>query len=104
MLATVLAHPLAPVACVAYDAPGTPLGLSSPGALHGSLGHQGGKHGGRMPLAWCEDERHELAVAVSPDVAFRADAAVTAAKRFRVWGPFFAPAACWCARTMVPST
>jgi hypothetical protein len=57
-----------------------------------------------MALARGQDKSDELAVALGPQVDFGAETALTAAECFDLWGPFFAPAACWWARMIVLST
>jgi hypothetical protein len=99
VLVGIVLNPVAAVAFVAHHPLGTAFGSPAPCPL----GHQLGQPGGLMPVAWRQGERPELAMAFGPDVAFGTEAAWTAAKGFGVRSPFFAPAACWWARTMVPS-
>ena len=65
-----------------------------------------------MPLSCCDQEGNRLAVALCSQVDLGAEAALAAPQRFirmhlrrsRLDPLFSAPAACWCARTVVPST
>src|SRR5439155_11714971 len=50
-----------------------------------------------------QGEAQQLAAALDPDVQLGAEAPATAPKGL-IAPPFRAPAACWCARTLVPST
>ena len=55
-------------------------------------------------LAGREQQRQQLAPALRAEMDLRREAALAAAERLGRGVPPFAPAACWCARTMVPST
>src|SRR6266699_2927298 len=55
----------------------------------------------RLAAGHIEDQR--IAFTVRPEVDFRGEAAARAAERFPILIPPFAPAACWCARTIVES-
>ncbi len=56
-----------------------------------------------MDLAWRQDEPNGIAESVNADVDFGAQAAARTPDRLIFAPPFLAPAACWCARTMVES-
>src|SRR3989304_6234793 len=74
-----------------------------PGTLDRALLHQCRQGNLLMTLPGRQDEDDRLARALEPDVDLRAVAALTASQR--LWPrPFLAPAACWWARTTVPST
>ena len=44
-----------------------------------------------MPLARCQDQRHQLAAAFGADMDFRTEAALTATERFSLWAPCMGP-------------
>jgi hypothetical protein len=100
----ILADVLAAVGLVADDAPGSQPRPPRTGSFDGTLSHELFESRRFVPLTRGQDECHQLAVAFGSDVDLGAEAALTAAERFRRRVPFFAPAACWCARTMVLST
>ena len=87
VLPTIVPDFSAAVPLVAYHTPRTTLGPAAPRPLHSSLLHQVGKDRSLMPLPRRQDQRHELAMPFSPDVDFRAEAALTAPERFGVWVP-----------------
>jgi hypothetical protein len=94
----------AAVALVADDTPRTQLGPTASCPLDGALFHQLLKHRRFMALAGRQDNRYRLAVAVGAEMDLGAEPALAAPQRFGCWVPFFAPAACWWARTTVAST
>ena len=57
-----------------------------------------------VALAGGQDEGDRLAVARGADMHLGAEAALAPSERLGLWVPFFAPAACWWARTTVAST
>jgi hypothetical protein len=72
--------------------------------LHGALGHELGREDRFMPVARRQQPCQELASAFGTEVDFRAKASWAPPERLGLGIPFFAPAACWWARTMVLST
>jgi hypothetical protein len=56
-----------------------------------------------VDLAWRQDEPNRIAESVNADVDFGTQAAARTPDRLIFASPFLAPAACWCARTMVES-
>jgi hypothetical protein len=63
-------------------------------ALHPAAGHQLGEDDRFMPLAGFQQEGQELALSLGAEVDLRAEAPLTAAERFGLGVPFFAPTAC----------
>lgn len=57
-----------------------------------------------MPMTRREDKRHQLAATFGLDMELRAQSSATSTNSFILGSAFFAPAACWWARTVVPST
>jgi hypothetical protein len=80
------------------------LGATAAGPLDRPACHQGFKSHGLMPLPRRQPQGHEVSPAFGAEVDFGAAPSLAAAERFGVRAPFFAPAACWWARTIVPST
>src|SRR5213592_375956 len=56
-----------------------------------------------MHLAWGRNEADGIAEGIHAHVDLRTQAAARTPDRLILAPPFFAPAACWCARTMVES-
>jgi hypothetical protein len=93
----------AAIALVAHDSPRPQPGATAVAPRYGAVFHQGLKDGGLVLLARRQEQRHKLAVPFRTEMDFGTEAALAPAERFGVCSPFFAPAACWWARTMVPS-
>src|SRR5258708_7398764 len=68
------------------------------------LGQQPVEDGRLVRLARGEHHGQRLAPALALEVDLGAIAPLAAPERFRFRAPFFAPAACWCARITLPST
>jgi hypothetical protein len=94
----------AAIALITDDTPRPQPGPTSSHPLDGTLFHQLLKHRRFMALARRQHDGYRLAVAVGAEVDLGAEAALAAPQGFRRWVPFFAPAACWCARMTVAST
>ena len=92
------------VAFVAHDAIGPPPGPPAPRAPHGPLFQELLEDRRFVLLAGRQGQRQQLAVALRAEVDLRREAAPAAPERFGRRVPPFAPAACWCARIIVPST
>src|SRR5215212_867538 len=92
------------VGFVARGAAGTNAGTSPPGSTDGTLVHQRLEDGRFVLLTGSEQQGQRLPLALGLEVHLRAEAALATTQRLRFWRPPFAPAACWCARTTVPST
>ena len=56
-----------------------------------------------VDLAWGQDEADRIAESIDADIDLGAQAAARTPDRLIFAPPFWAPAACWCARTMVES-
>ena len=100
----VLSDPTAAIGLVAHEALRPVFRPAGAAALHSALGHELGKEDRFMPLARRQQQRQELAGAVGTEVDFGAEATSAPPERLGLGIPFFAPAACWWARTMVLST
>jgi hypothetical protein len=74
--------------------------------LDRSLLHEGRERTLLMALARCQEDGDRLAPSFGAQVELRAEAALAASERLLLLPPLArrAPAACWCARTTVPST
>ena len=71
-------------------------------ALDSTLFHQMSENDGLVPLPSGDKEEERLTAAFGAQVKLRAEPTSAAPKRLQL--PFFAPAACWWARTILPST
>ena len=80
--------------------PGTPRAASANGPLFQQLPDDALL----VPVTRRQDERHQLATAFSPNMNLGAHSSTTSTQSFSFGAAFFAPAACWWARTVVPST
>jgi hypothetical protein len=80
------------------------FGASAPTPLHSPSCPHGCEGDSFVPWARGEDQRHPLARTFCTDMDVHTEAAWTAPERFSLWAPCRDLAACWCARTMVPST
>jgi len=94
----------AAVPLIAHDSLRTQLGSSPSHPFDCPVFHQPFKRCRFMPLARRQHNRHRFPVPIGTEVDFGAEAALAATQRFGFWVPFFAPAACWWARTTVAST
>lgn len=94
----------AAVALVSDDTPRTKPRTSATLSFHGTLFHQGLKHGRLVLLPGRQDNGHQLAVPFDANVDLGREPAATSSQGFGDGVPFFAPAACWWARIVVPST
>src|ERR671932_544899 len=92
------------VAPVAHYAPGAPPRPAPAGAADRALLQQLLEGGGLVPLPGRQHQRQRLAAALRAEMDLGGEAALTAPEGLRFWVPPLAPAACWCARTTVPST
>jgi hypothetical protein len=104
MLAGILPYVPAAVPFIAHDAMGSALRTAWSTPLDGTALHELFEDHCLVPLPRREDESHQLAIPVGPEVDLGAEPAPATAEGFGLWVPFFAPAACWWARMMVPST
>ncbi len=96
--------PSAAVAFVAHHALGAQLRAPAATPLDCPLLHQRLKHGRLVLFPRGEHDGDGLAVALGAQVDFSTEPTLAAPERLRLWVPFFAPAACWWARTTVAST
>ena len=94
MLARILPNPPAAVPFIPTDPARAVCGTARPTPLDGTGLHERFEDHRRVPLCRGEDEGHELATPVGPQVDFGAETAPAAAEGFRRWVPCFAPAAC----------
>src|SRR3712207_4341262 len=92
------------VALVADHPPRPQPRAAASWSRHRALFHELGERGHLAAPPRREHQRQRLAAALRTEVNLRRAAAAAAAKRLRRRVPPFAPAACWCARTVVPST
>lgn len=90
------------VALVADDPLGAEAGAAAARPPDGPALQQRGDLGRLVPLPRRQDDADGLAGALGPEVDLGREAAAAAAEGL-VAAPFFAPAALWCARTVVPS-
>src|SRR5262245_31394805 len=87
------------------DHPVGPQARAAPaGPSHRALLQQLLEDGGFVLLARGQHQGQQLAAALGAEMDLGREAALGAAERFGRGVPPFAPAACWCARTTVPST
>lgn len=90
------------VALVADDTGGPAAGSAAAGPLDAAPLQQRGDLRRLVALARGQDEADRLAAALGAEVELGREAAAGAAEGLGA-APFFAPAALWCARTVVPS-
>src|SRR5919202_5227539 len=91
------------VAPIAHHAPGAQPRPAAPGAAHRALLQQLLAGGGLVALARRQHQRQRRAAALRAEMDLGGAAALAAPEGLRFWVPPLAPAACWCARTTVPS-
>jgi hypothetical protein len=91
MAAQILPNLATTIGFVPHQTTRPPFGAPTPATFHSPAFHQGCERHGFVPLARGEDQCHQLAPAFRPDMDFRTEAALTAAKRFRLWVPCVSP-------------
>src|SRR2546423_12002559 len=101
---TVGAPDTASIALVASYPPRADAGAAPAGTPDPALLQQPLEHRGLMLLPRREHDRQGLAAPLGAEMDLGGEAALTAPERLGLGVPPFAPAACWCARTTVPST
>jgi hypothetical protein len=100
----VLPKAMTTVPFVPYKSVGTESRATWPSASHRPLFNQLSDQPLLMPMARRQDESHQFAVALGPNMNLGAQSSPTSTNSFSFGVAFFAPAACWWARTVVPST
>jgi hypothetical protein len=103
VLACILPSVSAAIPCIAHDPMGTALRAAWSAPLDGTGLQELCEDLRLVSLPRREDKGHQLAAPFSSPVDFGAETAPAPAEGFSLWGPFWAPAACWWARMMVPS-
>jgi hypothetical protein len=103
MLAGIAPNPPATVALVPNDAVRAALGTAWPPPLDGTALQELLEDHRLMALPRCEDDSQQLAAPFGAQVDCGTETAPAPAEGFGLWVPFFAPAACWWARSIVPS-
>ena len=86
------------------DASGAQARSATSGTVDCSLLPQRREDRRLMALPRRQHQRHRLAAALRAEMNLRRESATAPPQRCRFRIPRFAPAACWCARTTVPST
>jgi hypothetical protein len=94
----------AAVPFVPNDAIWAPRGPTRPASLHGSTCHKLVTHAGFVSLARRQEEGPALATTARAHMHCDAESTLAPPERFDRGVPFLVPAACGCARTVVPST
>jgi hypothetical protein len=103
MLACILPYVSAAIPFIAHNPMGTALRTSRSAPLDGPSLQELFADLRLVSLPRCKHKGHQLAAPFSSQVDFGAEPAPAPAEGFSLWVPFFAPAACWWARMMVPS-
>jgi hypothetical protein len=73
-----LANLAATIALITHDASGPQPWTARTQSFDGTLCHELLESRRFVPLTWCEDDGHQLALAFGPDMDFGAEAALTA--------------------------
>jgi hypothetical protein len=94
VLASIAPNPSAAVAFVPQDAVRAALGTAWAPPLDGATLQELFKDHGLVLLARGQDQGHQLATPVGPQMDFGTEPAPAPAEGFGLWVPFVAPAAC----------